>query len=88
MLADDDIPVKYLQNRVSYFSYYFRYQLGECYLQVDKTEVESLLEKEEQRINSELDRFSELLAQTKASMGELKVKLYAKFGTSINLEEE
>ncbi len=62
--------------------------MGESYMQVDKAEIESLLEKDEQRINVELDKVDEKIKQAKKTMAELKVKLYAKFGTSINLEEE
>ena len=88
MLADDDIPVKYFIVLLLPLLIQPRYQLGESYMQIDKTEVESLLEKEEQRINSELDRINNLVAETKGTMSSLKVKLYAKFGNSINLEED
>lgn len=62
--------------------------MGECYLELPKTEVEELLTKEEDKYQAEIVRVDNELAACKKSMAELKVRLYAKFGNSINLEEE
>lgn len=53
-----------------------------------KEEVEQRLSEEEARLNEELERIGQEIDSIQRTLAELKVKLYGKFKTSINLEEE
>lgn len=65
-----------------------RYLIGESYMDLTKDEVDQFLEKEEKKITENVDDINRKMAEIKKTMAELKVKLYGKFGNSINLEEE
>ena len=60
---------------------------GECFVTVNEEQaaahVESLVERKQQEIEDKQDKLEELEKEMKA----LKTYLYAKFGNSINLEE-
>ena len=45
------------------------------------------LENELEEINKGVDKFSEAAEECDKTMKELKVRLYAKFGSAINLDE-
>eukprot|EP01114_Cavostelium_apophysatum_P008249 TRINITY_DN2060_c0_g1_i1.p1 TRINITY_DN2060_c0_g1~~TRINITY_DN2060_c0_g1_i1.p1 ORF type:complete len:130 (+),score=35.67 TRINITY_DN2060_c0_g1_i1:117-506(+) len=65
-----------------------KYRLGEIFVEVKRDEATSLLEKEEAKLNEEIDYYKKEIENVRKLLGDLKVKLYAKFGNSINLEEE
>ena len=58
------------------------------FVEVPKDEMQTILEKEEERLQKEIEDFAHKIESIKVTMQELKVKLYAKFGNSINLEED
>jgi len=74
ILADDDDAV--------------RYHLGEVFVEVSKDDIEDYLAKEEERIKGDVNLLNSEVVQIKKTLAGLKIKLYAKFSTSINLEEE
>eukprot|EP01117_Protostelium_nocturnum_P004575 TRINITY_DN164_c0_g1_i1.p1 TRINITY_DN164_c0_g1~~TRINITY_DN164_c0_g1_i1.p1 ORF type:complete len:130 (+),score=63.00 TRINITY_DN164_c0_g1_i1:337-726(+) len=74
LLSDDEGPV--------------RYRMGEVYLILSKDEVNELLEKEEEKTNGEIEALNAEADSIRTSLSELKVKLYSKFKSSINLEED
>lgn len=65
-----------------------RYRVGEVYIQVSKDEAQSLLEKEEERLKTAIAATADKLTEVNKTLADLKTKLYAKFGASINLEED
>lgn len=73
LLADDDTEVKY--------------QMGEVYVDISKDEADAIIQKEEEKFNSQLQKIANEIEEIKKILAELKVKLYGKFGSSINLEE-
>lgn len=74
MLLNGDEPVKY--------------QIGEVYINLDQKEAESRLQKEQARVKSEIESLQKRIESIKQILAEHKVKLYNKFGSNINLEEE
>jgi len=74
LLADDDGPLKYL--------------IGEVYVDLPKSAVEGLLEKEEKKHHQNVEDLNTEHDSIKKTLASLKVKLYSKFASSINLEEE
>lgn len=73
ILLDDDEPV--------------RYKMGEIFVEVSKDEAEQLLEKATSKLSEEIDTLQDEVSKIKKTLAELKVKLYAKFGSAINLDE-
>jgi len=74
ILADDDEGV--------------RYHLGEVFIEVSKDELEIHLEQQETKLKADIDNTTQEIAAIRKTLAELKVKLYTKFSTSINLEED
>ncbi|KAH8146408.1 uncharacterized protein LAJ45_09601 [Morchella importuna] len=62
------------------------YKIGDSFLHLPLEEVQQLLEKSAQDIAKEIEALEEKIERNDEIMGELKVKLYAKFGKAINLE--
>jgi len=73
ILADDDEPV--------------RYAFGECYYEVTKDAADELLESQKEKVAGEVSKLEEELRSVRATLADLKSKLYARFGKGINLEE-
>ena len=65
-----------------------RYRIGETFMALNKEEEQGLLDKEEQSIEEDIKSVEDELSSIKATLADLKQKLYAKFSTSINLEDE
>ncbi|PRP89361.1 VIP3 protein [Planoprotostelium fungivorum] len=65
-----------------------RYRMGETFVLMSKDEVTALLERDEENINSDIDKLNEEAEQIQKDLSVLKAKLYAKFKSSINLEED
>lgn len=65
-----------------------RFVLGECFVALDKDQAEARLEAQSSECDKDLATYAKELEGVKAQMTELKVQLYAKFGNSINLEED
>jgi len=64
------------------------FSLGESFVGQDKTYVEEFLEQKESSLKSEIDNINTEIQSIKQILSGLKVKLYAKFSSSINLEED
>ncbi|XP_053402060.1 prefoldin subunit 4-like [Mercenaria mercenaria] len=74
MLDSDDTPIPY--------------QVGEVFISVDSDETNTMLEKAKQSTREHMENLEKRAGEHKKTLQDLKVQLYAKFGTNINLEEE
>ncbi|KAL4235098.1 Prefoldin subunit 4 [Mactra antiquata] len=64
------------------------YQVGEVFVSLDSDETTSMLEKAKEATKLGMEELEKQAAEHKKTLQDLKVQLYAKFGTNINLEEE
>merc|ERR1711934_611691 len=62
--------------------------VGDCFVAVDNEEAEEYVDKKTEVLQAELDEGADKADKCQTEMGELKTVLYAKFGKSINLEED
>ena len=65
-----------------------RYAFGECYFEVSKDQADELLESQKDSAAAEMKTIEDELSRIRGTLAELKKKLYAKFGSNINLEEQ
>lgn len=65
---------------------WIRYKIGDSFLSLPVPEVQELLSEDTTRIDEEVSTLEDKLSGVREEMEELKVKLYARFGRSINLE--
>ncbi|KAF5739260.1 prefoldin subunit 4 isoform X1 [Tripterygium wilfordii] len=65
-----------------------RFQIGEVFAHVSRDEVENRIEEMKEVTSKNLEKLKEEKESVLAQMAELKKILYAKFGDSINLEED
>ena len=65
-----------------------RFNFGECFFALPKDEAESLIEEKLTAMRAKNDNLQMTLESTDDEMKNLKVRLYAKFGDNIYLEEE
>ncbi|TDL26096.1 Prefoldin, subunit 4 [Rickenella mellea] len=72
-LADEDQPVLY--------------RVGEAFVHMPHSRAMKRLERDAEDINKEISKLSDNAEVCQTSMKELKVLLYAKFGSAINLDE-
>merc|ERR1712086_256005 len=73
MLLDDDCDVKFL--------------MGDTFSMYEPDQANEMLEAEMEDLQKEMEGEEEALTKIQEQMSDLKTKLYAKFGKSINLEE-
>lgn len=64
-----------------------RYKFGETFFEVDKAKAEELVAELLEVKKGKLGGIKHELAECEGKLTELKTQLYAKFGSSINLEE-
>lgn len=64
------------------------YQVGEVFISISPDETNDMLEKAKQATQVEIAELEKLAEAHKKILQDLKVQLYAKFGTNINLEAE
>ncbi|XP_067135529.1 prefoldin subunit 4 [Centruroides vittatus] len=64
------------------------YMLGEVFVNLEQSQTEEMLNKTEESINAEMANIQANCEAIKQTMSELKVQLYAKFGSNINLEPD
>lgn len=74
LMLDDDVPIPY--------------QVGEVFVVGDKDEAEKVIEKEKENIEKVISGLKRKVGEYQDLMSKLKVDLYARFGTSINLESD
>jgi prefoldin subunit 4 len=72
-LADEDEPVIY--------------RIGEAFLHLSHVKALKRLESDQENIDSQVAILSSAADDCEKEMKQLKVQLYAKFGTAINLDE-
>jgi chaperonin cofactor prefoldin len=66
-----------------------RVKVGDVFFHTEKDDVDAVIERETDATRAELERLEEESSETVRKMGELKDRLYGKFGRdSINLEED
>ena len=73
-LADEDEKIKM--------------RFGDCFFSLSSTETKEICEENKKELKTDINKLAEGLEDTKKRMGKLKATLYAKFGNSINLEED
>jgi len=71
-LADDDKPVLY--------------RVGEAFVHLPLEKAQERLASDQDRVQAELSRLQDAAEECKSVMQDLKVHLYSKFGSSINLD--
>merc|ERR1712130_245729 len=62
------------------------YKIGDAYMSMPQSEAVEQLEQDTRRTSAELARLEDQMSECEKGMSELKVKLYARFGSNINLE--
>jgi len=72
-LADEDQPVLY--------------KVGEAFLHLPHHRATKRLERDQAQVDEEIAKLTELVDQCERDMKALKVELYARFGSAINLDE-
>ncbi|KAJ6594244.1 Prefoldin subunit-domain-containing protein [Mycena capillaripes] len=63
------------------------YKVGEAFLHMPLPRALKRLEKDQADVDEQLSNFSSTVEQCEKEMKELKVTLYAKFGSAINLDD-
>ncbi|CAE6517992.1 unnamed protein product [Rhizoctonia solani] len=71
-LADEDEPVEY--------------KIGEAFFHISLKRAQTLIQKDQESIESEISGLQGKIDQCQQEMKDLKVTLYAKFGKQINLD--
>lgn len=70
------------------FLTFFTYRIGEIFIHLSSEEIQEYLEKAKSKLQEEMKSLESQSGEIKGVLGDLKVKLYAKFGNNINLEAE
>ena len=64
------------------------YQIGELFVNTNTEEASALMEKAKTTVQDEINKLQSQMEGLKNILSDLKVQLYAKFGSNINLEAE
>ncbi|XP_052815562.1 prefoldin subunit 4-like [Mya arenaria] len=64
------------------------YQVGEVFISINSEETTTMLEKAKEATQAEMAELESRADGHKKTLQDLKIELYAKFGTNINLEAE
>nr|XP_021486930.1 prefoldin subunit 4 isoform X2 [Meriones unguiculatus] len=75
MLADDDCLM-------------IPYQIGDVFISHSQEETQEMLEEAKKTLQEEIDALESRVASIQRVLADLKVQLYAKFGSNINLEAD
>lgn len=89
-LADEDQPVLYAYLREHFPSCLISiksYKVGEAFLHLPHHRAMKRLESDHAQVDGEIAKLSEAVDQCERDMKALKVALYARFGSAINLDE-
>ena len=65
-----------------------KFRFGDCFFSLSVDESKELCEQNQKDLVKDIEGIAEGLEESKKRMGKLKATLYAKFGNSINLEED
>jgi chaperonin cofactor prefoldin len=63
-----------------------RYRVGEAFVHLPLELAQQRLASDHEAIDTEVARLQDAVEECQSAMKELKLQLYAKFGTSINLD--
>ena len=63
-----------------------RYRVGEAFVHLPLEQAQKRLAADAEVVETEVARLNEAVDTCQSTMKELKLQLYAKFGTSINLD--
>lgn len=63
-----------------------RYRVGEAFVHLPLEQAQQRLAKDQETLETEVARLRDSVDECHATMKELKLQLYSKFGTSINLD--
>jgi hypothetical protein len=76
-------------SRISYLDSFdsTRYKVGECFLHMPHPRAMKRLEADQATLDARVSELQSTAEECEKGMKELKVVLYAKFGSSINLDE-
>lgn len=74
-------------NGPSFVNWYRRYRIGEAFLHVPHPRALQRLESDQKDIEQRISTFSASSEECRSKMKELKIVLYAKFGSAINLDD-
>nr|XP_044995868.1 prefoldin subunit 4-like [Jaculus jaculus] len=64
------------------------YQIGDVFISHSQEETQEMLEEAKQNLQEEIDTLESRVASIQRVLADLKVQLYAKFGSNINLEAD
>ncbi|KIJ49496.1 hypothetical protein M422DRAFT_225280 [Sphaerobolus stellatus SS14] len=62
------------------------YRVGEAFVHVPLSKAQSMLSKDQEALDAEMQSVQQTVDECEKTMKELKVDLYAKFGKAINLD--
>ena len=82
-----DGPKKRSFTRGSFLTW-LRYQIGEVFVHTSVEDTNGMLEKAKERLDTEIAELETKCESHKETLSQLKVQLYAKFGSNINLEAD
>lgn len=77
----EDEDVLYVQHNSCLYSY----KIGDAYMSMPQSEAVEQLEQDTRRTSAELARLEDQMSECEKGMSELKVKLYARFGSNISM---
>lgn len=63
------------------------YKLGESFLHLSQPKALARLESDQAAVSAQFSELSHVAEECESGMKDLKVRLYAKFGRAINLDE-
>ena len=63
-----------------------RYKVGGSFVEIPKEEAEEMLEAETATLKAKVEALTTERSEIKSTLADLKAQLYAKFGSSINLD--
>jgi len=91
-LADEDQLVLYVQTHLPHTSAsrlirIQRYKVGEAFLHLPHHRAMKRLESDQAQVDGEIANLTKVVDQCERDMKALKVTLYARFGSAINLDE-
>ena len=71
----------------TFTTFRYRYRIGEAFVHMPHAQAMKRLEKDQAAVSQEIEKFADSAENCDKEMKELKLVLYAKFGSAINLDE-
>jgi prefoldin subunit 4 len=81
-------PVSFLVSAIEHAPYrcLYRYRIGESFVLLPFNKAKKMLAADQEAVNKEIESIRNRLDEHTGEMKQLKVTLYGKFGTQINLD--